>query len=1347
MEGNGTSESISTTAHRPSSSSATANVSSSLPPSPGPRFAVPHPAERHLPGSSTQSTETTEPEIPLGSARRTSSTLPRSASSPPGPRHPALPESRSPPTMKRTPKPLTPRPQGETAPGTPGANASSESNRPLNVTDALSYLDAVKHQFQDKPDVYNRFLDIMKDFKSQVIDTPGVIERVSRLFHGNPYLIQGFNTFLPVGYRIDISGDPMDPNTITVTTPSGTTTQSTNGVSSMPSRDAHSLGPGPQAHPGMFPAQMRGIPPPGTGPGGLLPRSMTPHAYHLAPAQQGYENAFSPGVQSHQTNQAASVLGNLNGRNGACSGGGPGVGSGAGAADTQLAPEFNHAIHFLNKIKARYSNDQNTYRQFLDILQTYQKEQRHIHDSQVYVQVQMLFKDAPDLLDEFKDFLPEVLGIPSVHPAGSANVPSPSTAQGVTPPQWTQPEMSSAADKAPKRAAAPKRKKRPVAEKETTPAPPPPPKLAPSRSKKPKHTHKNETGSPSFSLIDPLSPQPPHALPHVGMPPPQHLPAQHAHMHQAGPPSHVMGHSTSTTSPDKLLFFDRAKKALESREIYEEFLKLLSLFSKEVIDVKTLIEYTKVFLGDGDLMAEFKDLIGWDDKLQDVENGPPGLIRHAPAEPLQAAPVDDGEGPSYRRLPQSEVHLACSGRDQLCRSVLNDEWISHPTWASEDAGFLAHKKNTFEEALHKCEEERYEYHVYLEGISRTIAILDPINARIDGMTNEDRASFKLKPNFGGPSPAIYEKILKKVYGSNTAEVLQALQEYPSVAVPVVLSRLKQKDDEWRRAQREWSRAWRETEAKNFYRALDYQGITFKPNDKKQITAKHFVADIETVLAQQTEAREQEDIPTFSRGSVGHQLEYSFQDTPVLHDSLKMIYSFLDHSQTQYSPQERRTVERFLRSFVPLLFMYPAAEFNAACGPLDAAAQDEEANPEPSGHGGDTQRSAKKPSSASQPAGVAAGDLRKKLLKTAQEKSGKESKGSSAVASRVASRAPSPAPPPSESEDVWVQESSATIGEQQLAQDTGPRPFFTNTTFYTLLRLLQVLYSRLLMCKQIGLEMAAQKHRSLFANPTAVELGLDDPNGPSAILAQAMEAMGEQDGVDGQNVVYMYLLDACEKLFDAELDQATFEEHMRWFFGNKAYHVFTLDKLIVALVKQVQTVLSDNKCQELWTLLQQTTQNAETITNQDIIRYRREAERHVGQDDLLYKIQWVREAKALRIQLTGANDPSVDCDGSAKRRWREYVETYVMVHPTEWVPEIKKDVSPIYLRRNARTGDASPATRSGGVIIRISLPSYKLIYEGESDELIWRRRDEEETNMLRERARVRHEERKRSRWLT
>ena len=106
----------------------------------------------------------------------------------------------------------------------PAAAQLSHGQQPI-LNDALSYLDQVKVKFSDQPDVYNRFLDIMKDFKSQAIDTPGVIERVSNLFNGHPSLIQGFNTFLPPGYRIEC-GTADNPDAIRVTTPSGTMTQS-----------------------------------------------------------------------------------------------------------------------------------------------------------------------------------------------------------------------------------------------------------------------------------------------------------------------------------------------------------------------------------------------------------------------------------------------------------------------------------------------------------------------------------------------------------------------------------------------------------------------------------------------------------------------------------------------------------------------------------------------------------------------------------------------------------------------------------------------------------------------------------------------------------------------------------------------------------------------------------------------------------------------------------------------------------------------------------------------------------------------------------------------------------------
>ena len=84
------------------------------------------------------------------------------------------------------------------------AAAGNANFQRLKVEDALSYLDQVKFKFGNQPQVYNDFLDIMKEFKSQSIDTPGVIARVSCLFKGHPELIVGFNTFLPPGYKIEV---------------------------------------------------------------------------------------------------------------------------------------------------------------------------------------------------------------------------------------------------------------------------------------------------------------------------------------------------------------------------------------------------------------------------------------------------------------------------------------------------------------------------------------------------------------------------------------------------------------------------------------------------------------------------------------------------------------------------------------------------------------------------------------------------------------------------------------------------------------------------------------------------------------------------------------------------------------------------------------------------------------------------------------------------------------------------------------------------------------------------------------------------------------------------------------
>ena len=63
------------------------------------------------------------------------------------------------------------------------------------------------------------------------------------------------------------------------------------------------------------------------------------------------------------------------------------------------------AITYVTRIRNRFVNEPETYRTFLKILHTYQKEQKGIKE--VLEQVSELFADHPDLLAEFTHFLPD----------------------------------------------------------------------------------------------------------------------------------------------------------------------------------------------------------------------------------------------------------------------------------------------------------------------------------------------------------------------------------------------------------------------------------------------------------------------------------------------------------------------------------------------------------------------------------------------------------------------------------------------------------------------------------------------------------------------------------------------------------------------------------------------------------------------------------------------------------------------------------------------------------------------------------------------------------------------------
>ena len=67
---------------------------------------------------------------------------------------------------------------------------------------------------------------------------------------------------------------------------------------------------------------------------------------------------------------------------------------------------------------------------------------------------------------------------------------------------------------------------------------------------------------------------------------------------------------------DDTHFFDRVKHALDNRDLYNEFLKLVNLFAQDYIDTARLVKESKNFLGNTELYKQFREILGWDEKKE-----------------------------------------------------------------------------------------------------------------------------------------------------------------------------------------------------------------------------------------------------------------------------------------------------------------------------------------------------------------------------------------------------------------------------------------------------------------------------------------------------------------------------------------------------------------------------------------------------------------------------------------------------------------------------------------------------------------------------------------------------------
>ncbi|OQR96732.1 paired amphipathic helix protein Sin3 [Thraustotheca clavata] len=948
----------------------------------------------------------------------------------------------------------------QTAPAPPpnAANAQGPPRqlRELRVEDALLYLDQVKQQFGDQPDVYNQFLDVMKEFKSQTIDTPGVIQRVSELFKGHPNLIFGFNTFLPPGYRIrpeHLGLYAADPRDRTFNPPAGNDGNPA-PMGGLVLRPAPTNAPAPTSLPSInAPSQPNAPlstlrPPPVNIPGG--------------DPQQMLLGQTPPPPQSSSTNTTPNHRNNDPKKNG------PGKRNNAANPPTPAPQpvEFDHAISYVTTIKKRFADEPDTYKSFLEILHTYQKEQGSI--KQVLDQVSYLFRDHPDLLKEFTYFLPD-----AVQDAARIRL---HTAAERAQARQLKLQMSGGKDKSFKGKKSGKDKMPPSPERK---------KLDDKLKGKDGKELLRERNKATYALK-----------------------RKQGGKGDAKDRRELLSVSSTIIDKEEWSIFEKIKKCLPSRDNWREFLKCLELYSQEIVGRDDMIVLVKNLLGrHTDVVEEFTQLLNTHGEIKDQHEIWP-FIPLAETDLSQCRRAT----PSYRALPSSYPIPPSSSRSKMERSVCNDAWVSVPT-GSEDFSFKNMRKNQYEEALFKCEDERFEIDMVIDANASTIAILTPLAKEIETLQATSPTGWQYVLDKGALR-VTHLNAITRIYGESGHQILELLRKHPAGAIPVILKRLQQKDEEWRRARQDLNKQWKEVNEKNYHKSLDHSSFYFKQKDKKATSTKVFLAHAKKLL----ETKTSDTIP---------------MPAAKIHKDAFGLLAYA--AEKNLSVSEKEKVSKLWHTFFCPFFHLDEAWLQRK--PVLASVNVDQ-------------------STGVRPGTEVSTDFGEGVVQAFDSERG------IATVQLVIGTAYI------HSDSLSVQEAADFPPNLVIADDTQAMGegsvFYGNDTAYVFLKLYHLLHSRLEQARELC-EKAKRNRNRRSINPAA------------RALAHAHHVQNDAAEQTGD---YQAFISKLYALIDNSIDNTRYEDCCRSLMGSSSYFLFTLEKLVQSLLKQMQTMANDETCQEL-----------------------------------------------------------------------------------------------------------------------------------------------------------------------
>jgi len=763
----------------------------------------------------------------------------------------------------------------------------------------------------------------------------------------------------------------------------------------------------------------------------------------------------------------------------------------AATASTQGQPvEFDHAINYVTKIKKRFSSDAETYKTFLDILHSYQNEQRSIKE--VLDQVSDLFRDHADLLKEFTYFLPDAVR------------------------ESAKNELVKRAAKAQKANA---RKKAGKGSKKSAPISEP---------------DQEESRIPQLER-------------------------------------NLLG---------------RIKDALGTRELWGEFLKCLDLFAQELISRAELLALVSDIFGErADLLEEFDRLLA---------------SRGATDDPVESAwfsmPLTDINfancrrcTPSYRALPAAYPKAPCSERTAMCRSVLNDTWVSVPL-GSEDTSGKNYRRNQYQEALFKCEDDRYEVDLVIDSNKAAIRALEPLAREIEALSANNPMAAKFRYRLEKRTlSVIHLKAIARIYGDHGTEILELLRRNPAGAIPVILRRLKEKDAEWCKDREELNKNWKDIMERNYMKSLDHRSFYFKQAEKRAYTQKvllHELREKKTAESGQDAPGPAEALAPAGVPSGADHIELAFDDPQIHQDAWSLLAVKVEK---QCDSKEWERIGAFYAYFAHTFFRMPAKWLKQGEALFESLHIHESAD-QP------TRKSRSEPlpagTSVQTPYGVG-------VVKDYQEETGfycvQLGFGFGYIRAAVVETGLHKHPARTAfSKEVVMHDDDAERAVTGDAESPSAN-LFVSSSVYVFMRQYELLCKRLLQAKRLC--------ESSSRPPRRVKHVVDRAHEEEAVsgVARAARASGDAEGADGAGMEvdeegaasaaesqqapsigsdYTQLLSLVYCHLNGAIESTKFEDECRNLVGPEIYFLFTVDKLVSALQKALSSVVADEKAAEV-----------------------------------------------------------------------------------------------------------------------------------------------------------------------